>query len=156
MSGFALMPRLLGIDFGQARIGVAVSDELGMLAHPVETIPAANLIAAMKRIAEIAREKKAARVIMGLPRHMNGSVGVAAEHVQAFATKLTPLLPCPLELWDERLSTTAANRALRDSGVRTRQTRGIVDQVAAQMILQGYLDSRSGPGDSALQIPPRD
>jgi putative Holliday junction resolvase len=156
MSAFDLVPRVLGIDFGQARIGVAVSDELGMLAHPVETIPGANISAALKRIAELAREKKVERVIVGLPRHMNGDIGAAAENVQAFATKLRPLLPCPLELWDERLSTTAANRALRDSGVRTRQTRGIVDQVAAQMILQGYLDRRSGGGASALEIPPRD
>ncbi|MDQ6626284.1 MAG: Holliday junction resolvase RuvX [Verrucomicrobiota bacterium] len=156
MSGFDIVPRVLGVDFGQARIGVAVSDELGMLAHPVETIPGANPVAALKRIAEIARDKKVARVILGLPRHMNGEIGAAAEQVQAFAAKLRPLLPCPLELWDERLSTTAANRALRDSGVRTRQTRGIVDQVAAQMILQGYLDSRPSRGGSESLIPPQD
>ena len=156
MSAFDIVPRVLGVDFGQARIGVAVSDELGMLAHPVETIPGGNLATALKRIAEIAREKKVERVILGLPRHMNGEIGAAAENVQAFAAKLRPLLPCPLELWDERLSTTAANRALRDSGVRTRQSRGIVDQVAAQMILQGYLDSQPGAGGSAALIPPRD
>ena len=156
MSSFAIVPRVLGVDFGQARIGVAVSDELGMLAHPVETIPGASVPAAAKRIAEIATEKKVERVILGLPRHMNGEIGAAAENVQAFAAKLRPLLPCPLQLWDERLSTTAANRALRDSGAKTRQTRGIVDQVAAQMILQGYLDSRQSSGGSALEIPPRD
>ncbi|MBA3272380.1 MAG: Holliday junction resolvase RuvX [Chthoniobacterales bacterium] len=152
MSGFAVVPRVLGVDFGQARIGVAVSDELGMLAHPVETIPGANVSAAAKRIAELAREKNVERVIVGLPRHMNGAIGAAAEHVQAFAAKLRPLLTCPVELWDERLSTTAANRALRDSGAKTRQTRGIVDQVAAQMILQSYLDSRQ-LGGGFLEIP---
>lgn len=156
MSAFEIVPRVLGIDFGQARIGVAVSDELGMLAHPVETIPGANVPAALKRIAEIAREKQVERVIVGLPRHMNGAIGVAAEQVQGFAAKLRPLLLCPVELWDERLSTTAANRALRDSGMRTRQTRGIVDQVAAQMILQGYLDSRSRGTAAGALIPPRD
>ncbi len=156
MSGFALVPRVLGVDFGQARIGVAVSDELGMFAHPVETIPGSNVSAAAKRVAEIAREKNVERVIIGLPRHMNGSIGLAAESAKAFATKLGPLLPCPLELWDERLSTTAANRALRDSGVKTRQTRGIVDQVAAQMILQSYLDTRQTFGASDAEISPRD
>ncbi|MBA3882296.1 MAG: Holliday junction resolvase RuvX [Chthoniobacterales bacterium] len=156
MSGYALVPRVLGIDFGQARIGVAVSDELGMLAHPVETIPGGNVATAAKRIAEIARDKKVARVILGLPRHMNGAAGIAAENVKAFAAKLAPLLPCAIELWDERLSTTAANRALRDGGVKTRQTRGIVDQVAAQMILQSYLDSRQSLHSPAAEIPPRD
>jgi len=146
MSGLQLVPRILGIDFGRARIGVAVSDELGMLAHPVETIPGADVISAAKRVAALAREKQVARVIMGLPRHMNGAMGVAAEEVQAFAAKLRPLLLCPLVLWDERLSTTAANRALRDAGQKTRHTRGIVDQVAAQMILQGYLDSTQTAG----------
>ena len=146
MSGLQLVPRVLGIDFGRARIGVAVSDELGMLAHPVETIPGADVNSAAKRVAALAREKKVARVILGLPRHMSGALGVAADEVQAFAGKLRPLLSCPLLLWDERLSTTAANRALREAGQKTRHTRGIVDQVAAQMILQGYLDSTQAAG----------
>jgi len=79
-------------------------------------------------------------VVLGMPRQMNGEMGLAAADVSAFAEKLRPLLPCELLLWDERLTTTAAHRALRDSGQKTRQTRGVVDQVAAQMILQGYLD----------------
>lgn len=144
MSGFALVPRVLGVDYGKARIGVAVSDELGMLAHPLETIPAARLDVAAKRIAEIAREKKVERVVLGMPRQMDGAMGLAAEDVTAFAGKLRALLPCELVLWDERLTTTAANRALRDAGRKTKNTRGVVDQVAAQMILQSYLDGRPG------------
>ncbi len=140
MSGFALVRRVLGIDYGRARIGLAISDELGMLAHPLETIPAARIDQALKKIAEVARTRNVERVILGLPRHMNGEMGAAAEEVNAFADKLRPLLSCELLLLDERLTTTAANRALRDSGQKTRHTRGIVDQVAAQMILQGYLD----------------
>lgn len=140
MSGFALVRRILGVDFGKARIGVAISDELGMLAHPLETVPAAHLEAAAKRIAELARTKKVERVILGMPRQMNGVVGTAAAEVNAFAEKLRPLLSCELTLWDERLTTLAAHRALRESGRKTHQTRAIVDQVAAQMILQGYLD----------------
>jgi putative Holliday junction resolvase len=144
MSHLQLRRRILGIDLGRARIGVAVSDELGMLAHPVETIPA-NTDAA-RRIAEIVREKNAERVIVGLPRHMNGSIGTGATEALAFAKKLEALLPCEVVTWDERLTTTAANRALRESGRRTRDSKGVVDQVAAQMILQGYLDSLPATG----------
>lgn len=142
MSGFAIVRRVLGVDFGKARIGVAVSDELGMLAHPVETIPAAGLDAATKRVAQLAREKDVAQLVIGLPRHMNGASGAAADEVKAFADKLRPLVSCPIVLWDERLSTVAAQRALRDAGQKTRRHRGVVDQVAAQIILQSYLDSR--------------
>ncbi len=144
MSDLQLRRRILGIDLGRARIGVAVSDELGMLAHPVETIPAT--IDAARRIAEIVREKDAEKVIVGLPRHMNGSVGTGATEALAFAKKLQALLPCEVVTWDERLTTTAANRALRESGRRARDSKGVVDQVAAQMILQGYLDSLPATG----------
>ncbi|MEO5720331.1 MAG: Holliday junction resolvase RuvX [Chthoniobacterales bacterium] len=147
MSGIQIVRRVLGVDFGHARIGVAISDELGMLAHPFETIPAARVDAAAKRVAQIAKEKDVSRVILGLPRHMNGELGEAAEEAKAFADKLRPLLSCPVMMWDERLTTTAANRALRDAGLKTKRTRGFVDQVAAQMILQGYLDSVAGPVD---------
>ena len=144
MSDLQLRRRILGIDLGRARIGVAVSDELGMLAHPVETIPASS--DAARRIAEIVREKDAERVIVGLPRHMNGSVGTGATEALAFAKKLQALLSCEVLTWDERLTTTAANRALRESGRKTRDSRGVVDQVAAQMILQSYLDSLPASG----------
>lgn len=149
MSGLQLRRRILGIDLGRARIGVAVSDELGMLAHPVETIPANA--DPTRRIAEIVRDKDAERVVVGLPRHMNGSVGIGATEALAFAEKLRALLPCEVLTWDERLTTTAANRALRESGRKTRDSRGVVDQVAAQMILQSYLDSLPGTGIPAAQ-----
>lgn len=151
MSHFSLRRRILGIDFGHTRIGVAVSDELGMLAHPVETISARG--DATKRIVEIVRDKNAERVVVGLPRHMNGTVGEAARDALAFAEKLRAVLPCEVVTWDERLTTMAANRALRDSGQKTRNSRGFVDQVAAQMILQGYLDGLQDAPDRAL---PRD
>ena len=157
MSGFALVKRMLGVDYGEARIGVAISDELGMLAHPLETIPGKNIDAAAKRIAQIARERDVSRVVLGLPRHMSGEAGAAAEAVNRFADKLRPLLACELSLWDERLTTTAANRALRDSGQKTRHTRGVVDQVAAQMILQGFLDraqASRGPETADEMSPP--
>lgn len=147
MNGFTIVRRILGIDFGHARIGVAISDELGLLAHPLETIPGVKITAAAQRIAEIARAKNVQRVVLGMPRHMSGECGTAAAEATAFAEKLRPLLACEVVMWDERLTTTAANRALRESGRKTRQTRGVVDQVAAQMILQGYLDRMQSSHD---------
>jgi putative Holliday junction resolvase len=147
VSEFSLRRRILGLDLGRARIGVAVSDELGMLAHPVETIPAQG--DAIGRIAEIVREKNAERVVVGLPRHMNGSVGTGAAEALAFAEKLRARLPCAVITWDERMTTMAANRALREGGKKTRDSRGVVDQVAAQMILQGYLDGLPEAGHGA-------
>jgi putative Holliday junction resolvase len=135
------MNPILGIDFGRARIGVAISDELRMLAHPLETIPANK--EAGKRIADIVQERKIDKVVVGIPRQMSGEIGAAANEALEFAAKLRDLLPCSVETWDERLTTVAANRALRDAGKKTRQTRKFVDQVAAQMILQGYLDRES-------------
>lgn len=140
MSELRLRRRILGIDLGKARIGVAVSDELGMLAHPLETVQASG--DAVRRVAELAREKNAERVVVGLPRHMNGAVGASANDALAFAEKLRAMVSCEVITWDERLTTTAANRALRASGRKVRNSRGVIDQVAAQMILQGYLDSQ--------------
>jgi putative Holliday junction resolvase len=138
VSTLPIRRRILGVDFGRARIGIAVSDELGMLAHPVKTIPASR--DAAKQIGEIVHEKNAERVVIGLPRHMNGSVGEAAGEALAFAVELRKLLACEVVTWDERLTTIAANRALREGGRKTRDSKNVVDQVAAQMILQGYLD----------------
>src|SRR5215471_1371571 len=135
------MSPILGLDFGRARIGVAMSDELQLLAHPLETIPANQQSAS--RVSEIVREKKIDHVVAGIPRRMNGEIGSAATEVLNFVEKLRAILPCPVVTWDERLTTAAAHRTLRDAGKKTRQTRGYVDQVAAQMILQSYLDRRA-------------
>jgi len=135
------MNPILALDFGQARIGAAISDELQLLAHPLETIPANER--ALSRVMEIVREKKVDHVVAGLPKRLNGQVGTAATEVLQFVEKLRAILPCPVVTWDERLTTAAAHRALRDAGKKTRQTRGYIDQVAAQMILQSYLDSRA-------------
>jgi putative Holliday junction resolvase len=150
MSSLQIRRRILGVDFGRARLGVAVSDELGMLAHPVETIPASR--DAAKRVAEIVREKNAERVVIGLPRHMNGTAGESAGEALAFAEKLRGLVTCEVLTWDERLTTVAASRALRDGGQKTRNSRGFIDQVAAQMILQGYLDGLQSARDRETGI----
>jgi putative Holliday junction resolvase len=138
----------MGIDFGAMRIGVALSDELQMLAHPAETIVVAKSKDPVARIAAIVLEKNVERIVVGLPRHMNG-VRRIAEEASGFAEKLRAVVKCEVCTWDERLSTVAAHRALRAAGKSSRQTRDYVDQVAAQIILQSYLDSllpnESGP-----------
>jgi putative pre-16S rRNA nuclease len=142
------MNPILALDFGRARIGTAISDELQLLAHPLETIPANKQ--APSRVAEIVREKKVDHVVAGVPRQMNGQIGTAAIEVLQFVEKLRAILPCPVVTWDERLTTVAAHRALRDVGKRTRHTRGYIDQVAAQMILQSYLDRRAADVDGKV------
>jgi putative Holliday junction resolvase len=140
------MNPILALDLGRARIGVAISDELQLLAHPLETIPADEQ--ATPRLARIIREKKVDHVVVGIPRQMNGQIGIAATEALRFVEKLRTILPCRVVTWDERLTTVAAHRALRDAGKKTRDTRAYVDQVAAQMILQGYLDRRQAPNES--------
>jgi putative holliday junction resolvase len=132
------MNPILGVDFGRARIGIAISDELGLLAHPLETISSKQN--AVARIKEIVHERKVDSVVVGIPKHMSGEIGQAANEALQFVEKLRAALPCKVIGWDERLTTVAANRALREAGKQTRNTRNYVDQVAAQMILQGYLD----------------
>jgi putative Holliday junction resolvase len=134
------MKRVLGIDFGQVRIGLAVSDELRWLAHPLMTLPADAK--AVARITEIVREKEVDLVVVGIPKQMSGKIGIAAEEALEFVNKLRTSLRCEVLTWDERLTTVAAHRALRETGKKTHQTRAYVDQVAAQMILQSYLDSQ--------------
>jgi putative Holliday junction resolvase len=135
------MNPILALDFGRARIGVAISDELQLLAHPLETIAAKER--PELRVAKIVNDKNVDHVVAGIPRQMNGQMGTAATEVLQFVEKLRAILPCPVVTWDERLTTAAAHRALRDTGKKTRHTRGYVDQVAAQMILQSYLDRRA-------------
>src|SRR4029077_3465351 len=127
------MSRILGIDFGSVRVGLAISDELGLLAHPLETVSSKQNV--LKRVEQIVREKKIGKIVVGVPRKMSGEIGKAATDAIAFAEKLRMALPCEITTWDERLTTVAAHRALRDAGRKARETRHYVDQVAAQMIL---------------------
>ncbi len=136
--------RILGIDHGEARIGVALSDELGMLAHPLETLDGREKFNAIAgKITGLVTSKSVERIVLGLPRNMNGTYGPAAEKVRAFAEKLKPLLPVPIILWDERMTTQQAQRSLHDAGRNVKNSRKVIDQVAAVIILQSYLDSLS-------------
>ena len=128
----------MAVDLGTVRTGVAVSDELGMLAQPWKTLPGGD--AALEAVVSAVGELKPVRVLVGLPRNMDGSYGRAAEGARAFAEQLKSRVPCPVDLWDERLTTVSAQRALRESGRKARDQRGVVDQVAAQFLLQSWLD----------------
>lgn len=134
------MTRILGIDVGEARIGLALSDDLRMLAHPLETVHVKEG-KPIHHVAEVIKREKIATVIVGLPRNMNGTYGPAADKVKEFAKKLQNLAPCTVKFWDERLTTVAAQRSLHEAGRDVKKSRAVIDQVAAQIILQGYLDS---------------
>ena len=137
------MKRSLGIDHGEARIGLAIADDLGMLAHPLETIHMKDVADPVARIAEIVGRDKIEIIVLGMPRNMDGSYGPAAEKVRAFAEKLRASCACELKLWDERLTSVAAQRALHEAGRNVKQSREVIDQVAAQMILQGWMDGQA-------------
>ena len=113
------MKRVLGLDLGDVRTGVAVSDELKMLAHPFETIENASPNKLLERVRQIVLEKDVDCVVVGLPRHMNGSYGVGAENARQFAEKLRPLIACEVVTWDERLSTVAAERVTPHNRIRS-------------------------------------
>ncbi|MDX2079908.1 MAG: Holliday junction resolvase RuvX [Terrimicrobiaceae bacterium] len=135
------MKRALGIDLGDARVGVALSDELGFLAHPLETLAVKEGKVA-ERIAQLAREKNATTIVVGMPRNMDGSFGPAATKAKTFIEQLSAIAPCPVVPWDERLSTVAAQRNLQEAGRKARDQKKIIDQVAAQIILQSWLDAQ--------------
>ena len=137
------MKRILGIDHGDARFGLALSDELGMLAHPLETIKVKEQPDLAGYIAKIIEREKVEVVVIGMPRNMDGTYGPAAEKVKAFAESLKAKSPCTVKFWDERLTTVAAQKSLHESGRNVKQGRSVIDQVAAQMILQGWLDSQA-------------
>ena len=133
----------MGIDLGEVRVGVAVADTLGMFAHPRETVKVGpkGEKAVVARIAEIAAAEKVGVIVVGLPRNMSGTEGPAAVKARAFAERLRVATGCEVRLQDERLTTVAAQKALHASGRDARQSRAVIDQAAAQLILQTYLDT---------------
>ncbi len=138
--------RAMGIDLGEARIGIALSDALGMLAHPCETIrvePKRGVKAVIQRISEIAARERVGIIVVGLPRNMDGTEGPAAAKARAFADQVRAATSCDVRLLDERLTTVAAQKALHASGRNVKQGRAVIDQIAAQMILQIYLDGEA-------------
>lgn len=134
--------RILAIDFGLKRMGLAVSDPLGITAQGLPTLERTRLEEDLRRIEKLAEEYSVERVILGNPLGQGGNETVMSRRVAAFARKLRPLLKCPVELWDERLTSVEANRMLRDSGMGIEKRRRAADRVAAALLLQGYLDRR--------------
>jgi putative Holliday junction resolvase len=136
--------RTCGIDPGDVRIGVAIDDELGLLAHPRGTLPAkdpAAVIAALRRMVE---EDEVGRFVVGLPLDMRGGEGTSARKARALAQRIADGTGRDVELWDERLSTVQAARSLRASEVRGPKARARIDEAAACAILQSWLDARRG------------
>lgn len=141
--------RFIGLDIGERRIGVAVSDELGLTAQGLETITRGVPDMSMERLVQLTTEYSAEKMIAGLPRNMNGTYGPQADIVKDYVEKLfvkvkeaLPDKALELIYRDERLTTVAAHRTLLEGDVSRRKRKGVVDKIAAVMILQGYLDSR--------------
>lgn len=135
----------LGIDYGDARIGVAATDPCGIMAHPVETIYRQQ-IDALARIAELVRERHIVALVLGLPLRLDGSVGDSAKKVQTFAKQLQSQHPAlPLFFVNESFTTTSASEKLQQAGKNTKKQRAIIDQAAAVEILNLWLDDHSPP-----------
>jgi len=132
--------RALGVDHGDVRIGLAAGDELAFMAHPLRTIDASE---GLEGVLDAIEEIEAATVVIGLPRNMDGSYGPAAEKVRAFAEALKEKVMVPIILWDERMTTLQAQRALHEAGRNTRNSRKVIDQAAAVAILQSWMDSQA-------------
>jgi putative holliday junction resolvase len=133
--------RILALDHGTKRIGVAVSDELKLIAQPLEFIPAEPFLAVLKRLRELISEKQVESILIGMPRNMNGSYGPAADKVREFIALLRNEITVPIKTWDERLTSAQANRFLIEGNVRRETRKEKVDQMAAAILLQSYLDS---------------
>ena len=141
----------LGVDLGDARVGVATSDPAGLIATPVETVPRGP--GDLRRLAALVVEHEAVEVVLGLPRSLSGGEGPAAAKVREFARSLAEAVrPVPVRLCDERLSTVTAEAVLRGQGRKGRKRRAVVDQAAAVVILQSALDTERGSGAAPGEI----
>ena len=138
------MRRILGLDYGTKTVGVALSDELRITAQPLETITrkdANKLRKTYARIEELVKEYDIEKIVLGLPKNMNNTVGERGEDTLSFRDALVRRTGLEVILWDERLTTVASEKVLMESGVRRENRKKVIDQIAASMILQGYLDS---------------
>lgn len=139
--------KVLGIDYGDARVGVAVSDVLGLMAHGLETVPNRVYSKMLDRLVEVCAEVRPEKVVIGLPRNMNGSEGPRVHATRAFAADLAARLPrIDMVLWDERLSTVEAAGILNQTNTRGKHRKAVIDTVAAEIILQSYLDANRSAG----------
>ncbi len=138
--GYYFHVRIMGLDYGKKNIGVALSDEAGVIAMPFSLIKRTSIAKDLEAIKNIAAENGVEKIVAGHPVNMDGSVGAKAKEAEAFAEKLRQAASLPVELWDERLSTVAVTRVLIDADVSRVKRKESVDRLAACYILQGYLD----------------
>ncbi|MFC1978365.1 Holliday junction resolvase RuvX [Chloroflexota bacterium] len=137
--------RALGLDVGQKRIGVALSDDEGILASPLTIINATDAEQAIKRISELCDQHQVAHIVVGMPRSLDGTLGTQADIVQQFIDRIAGVVNITIDTWDERLSSVEADRAMLAAGTKKDKKKKLRDAIAAAIILQGYLDrKRSG------------
>jgi putative Holliday junction resolvase len=134
--------KILGVDFGTVRVGLALSDDWGMFAAPLETVPRVH---AVKRIQEIIQQHDIRILVLGMPRNMNGTYGPRAEEVRAFALQIQKQIAAEIKFVDERLTTQAVEKLMIHADVSRKRRKEVVDQLAAQQILQTYLDMQQEP-----------
>ena len=134
--------RFLGLDIGSKRIGLALSDELGITAQGLPTLNRTTPGNDIRKLLEIVSQHKVEKIVIGLPKNMNGTLGKSAEQVLAFIQEMKVKTAIPVDVWDERLSTVAVNRTLISANVSRRRRKEVVDKLAAVYILQGFLDSQ--------------
>lgn len=137
------MARVLALDPGMRRVGVAVSDELGLLARALTTLPAEPAQELLSAIAKLCSEQAAGEVVIGLPRHMNGDLGDGAQRSLQLQTELAQRLEIPVVTWDERLTTREAERTLVEADLSRKRRRKVIDEQAAAVLLQAYLDAKA-------------
>jgi len=140
--------RVLALDYGTRRIGLAISDELGLTAQGLETLERTNIREDVARLAAIVQQKSVGLILMGDPMRLSGQAGSQAEEVRRFARRLEQRTGLPVRFWDERLTTVEANRLLREAGAGWRRRRQAVDRLSAVILLASYLDWRAwGAGE---------
>ncbi len=132
---------ILAVDYGDKRTGIAVCDKLQILASPVCVLTEWNAETLATKIIDIAKEKKAEKIVVGLPKNMDGSKGFRAAACEALGDLLKSMCDIPVVYWDERLTTVSAHRILSENNVRGKKRKSVVDSVAAEIILQNYIDS---------------
>ncbi|MBI2958329.1 MAG: Holliday junction resolvase RuvX [Chloroflexi bacterium] len=137
-----MSPRALGLDVGDRRIGVAISDPEGLIAVPLTTVQKRDAEAAALAVADIVRKNEVGSIVVGLPALLSGEIGEQARKVEEFVERLKPHLSVPVEWWDERLSTVAAEKMMRETGATRVRRDANRDALAAALVLQAYLDSK--------------
>lgn len=137
------MARWMGLDYGDRRIGIAVSDELGWTAQGLEVLERKNSEQDLERLRTIVESYGITEIVVGLPKNMNGTIGPRGDICIAFAQTLKETLHLPVHMWDERLTTVSAERTLLQADVSRKKRKQVIDKMAAALILQGFMDSRT-------------